>query len=808
MSVFDDAAAALADIWAQMQAGTLTALAAAPLISAELESVAPSQFIQFTKIEQVMGRITGLFFVTEAPDPTLGAPGASAIDLVNKQFYGPKDAVTGWPAGLQFGPVEGMAFTSGTNTWTGNQSFSTPIRLDRGLVSTPSLTFTSDLNTGLWSPGADTISMSTTGAERLRIASNGDVGIGSGAISAILGRTLQVGDGSTASSVSLRGTGSGTDGDGFIAATGATEFQIIARSSTALVFGAGDAERARITSTGNFGIGTTSPSHSLHVRKEGDARIYVEDDNASGRGGYLRSVTGGVVSLGTTSGVRDLVFAPDSTERVRVNTSGHVGIGTSSPTTGRLQIHGTTGTWSEYIMGWSGTGTSYGMLVDAGTNSSDSSFRVRSYAGADYMHVRGDGRVGFGTASPNSLVDIYNGTTGGVLRLSGPVANYGEIRFSSSSASFLTYGATIASNGESTGLDVGNLMFSTGYGYTPLERMRITGQGNVGIGCTPLSGTKFQVSLATNRRFTVFANGADNAVGFLNDGGSWIDTLITGQPLRLGAGGTESMRIISGGNIGFGTTTPDVFSRGYSGRIVGIGSSGQSALEINSATGSGAYIDLGVNGSRVLGIYADATTASVSTTGAQVLSLQTVGAAHIWFATNNAERARITSDGKLGLGTTSPSSLVHLFASAGDTANYVIEPNGWATLKHRLGAQFGGDTLVLSNNALLTSSTAGTLDYTAQTGSALILGASGILDYVQASAGSGSRTFTSRLHIDTSGSLGINTNQFGAGVKVIGIANATAVPSSNPSGGGVLYVDAGALKYRGSSGTVTTIAAA
>jgi hypothetical protein len=40
----------------------------------------------------------------------------------------------------------------------------------------------------------------------------------------------------------------------------------------------------------------------------------------------------------------------------------------------------------------------------------------------------------------------------------------------------------------------------------------------------------------------------------------------------------------------------------------------------------------------------------------------------------------------------------------------------------------------------------------------------------------------------------------------IEVKNSASVPSSNPSGGGVLYVEGGALKYRGSSGTVTTIA--
>lgn len=49
---------------------------------------------------------------------------------------------------------------------------------------------------------------------------------------------------------------------------------------------------------------------------------------------------------------------------------------------------------------------------------------------------------------------------------------------------------------------------------------------------------------------------------------------------------------------------------------------------------------------------------------------------------------------------------------------------------------------------------------------------------------------------------------FGGGVKVIAVPDATTVPSTNPSGGGVLYSEAGALKWRGSSGTVTTIAPA
>ncbi len=59
------------------------------------------------------------------------------------------------------------------------------------------------------------------------------------------------------------------------------------------------------------------------------------------------------------------------------------------------------------------------------------------------------------------------------------------------------------------------------------------------------------------------------------------------------------------------------------------------------------------------------------------------------------------------------------------------------------------------------------------------------------------------------GNAGFNVStQFGSGVGVIGILNATTVPTTNPTGGGVLYVESGSLKFRGSSGTVTVLAAA
>jgi hypothetical protein len=56
----------------------------------------------------------------------------------------------------------------------------------------------------------------------------------------------------------------------------------------------------------------------------------------------------------------------------------------------------------------------------------------------------------------------------------------------------------------------------------------------------------------------------------------------------------------------------------------------------------------------------------------------------------------------------------------------------------------------------------------------------------------------------TGAQFGSGTVDHGGGAGVIGIDNASANPTTNPTAGGILYADGGAGKWRGSSGTVTT----
>lgn len=62
---------------------------------------------------------------------------------------------------------------------------------------------------------------------------------------------------------------------------------------------------------------------------------------------------------------------------------------------------------------------------------------------------------------------------------------------------------------------------------------------------------------------------------------------------------------------------------------------------------------------------------------------------------------------------------------------------------------------------------------------------------------------SNRVVIDSTGNIGFNTlDQFGSGQGVIGLTNATTIPTTNPTGGGVLYSNAGALTWRDPAGSV------
>ena len=76
-----------------------------------------------------------------------------------------------------------------------------------------------------------------------------------------------------------------------------------------------------------------------------------------------------------------------------------------------IDITGKNNFYAISVTGGSGTGTSYGSLISAGTNSSDVSFSVFNKAETiNYFQVRGDGNVGIGTDTPDNPLTISSNT--------------------------------------------------------------------------------------------------------------------------------------------------------------------------------------------------------------------------------------------------------------------------------------------------------------------------------------------------------------------------------------------------------------
>jgi hypothetical protein len=161
-----------------------------------------------------------------------------------------------------------------------------------GLVGTPSYTFTGDLNTGMWSPAADTIAFSEGGVEAMRISSSGDVGIGTTAPAYRLDVKPAAYSAGTAlvAAVNINynaGVGSGNTSCGALTweGTGSTRLASInpfvedpsATSKVSMAFSTSDTggtntERMRITGTGLVGIGTSAPAYQLQLSTDSAAK--------------------------------------------------------------------------------------------------------------------------------------------------------------------------------------------------------------------------------------------------------------------------------------------------------------------------------------------------------------------------------------------------------------------------------------------------------------------------------------------------------------------------------------------------------
>jgi hypothetical protein len=219
-----------------------------------------------------------------------------------------------------------------------------------GTSASPSIHFSSDTNTGIFSPAADTIAFAEGGVEAMRIDSSGNVGIGTASPKSYA-RVHQ--SSSSANCLLVEHVNNG------IGAIGQTGTSTIVAAETNMLFKTGftfadgpfssGTERARIDSSGNLLMGTTTnypgtPKIAVNGSIQpawGQNRVAIVFDNDYRQGLYLDSTARNMTIFSTTNdsggnilfSTRNAAGASDAdygTERARIGSSGTFLVGKTS----------------------------------------------------------------------------------------------------------------------------------------------------------------------------------------------------------------------------------------------------------------------------------------------------------------------------------------------------------------------------------------------------------------------------------------------------------------------------------------------
>jgi hypothetical protein len=518
-----------------------------------------------------------------------------------------------------------------------------------------------------------------------KVANNGNVGVGTASPSAL---------------VDIASPSAGTAQLRFTNSASPTHYWEVGRDNVttgALMFSSNGSELVRIATSGNVGIGTTTPEAKLAVNggvnvngtitsygtavsfaalNGGTSANSIEIGNANNHayfgtegnsaGGFFGNSLANNTVIYSDNGIQ---LMPGHNAVMALTTGGNVGIGTTSPTlpldvvtlsqvpgvrvtsngaTGiRLDSTVTTAAWRNWaIQTNTNAGGDLAFLVGTAQGTSPIS-------GNTALEITSGGNVGIGTTTPLTPASGTNVTIGsvaaggGILSLDSPTAGLSMLRFYQNGADKYN----IYANGND-----GKLYFQNA---ASTNVMAIDSSGNVGIGTTTPQGvlsvtgwTRFNATASTA---TAPGSGKGIEVAYRTDSSNDYGLI---QAYDRDASAFKQLQLSASsfafnvGNVGIGTTTPGVFTNSIA--PLTVQGSGVAQLALNGTTPA-SYTMMAFNGGE-----------RTWQIGIGNLSETSLGVANKFFLYDRvAGAARLTVDtsGNMGIATTTPSARLAIQAS-------------------------------------------------------------------------------------------------------------------------------------------------
>jgi hypothetical protein len=463
-------------------------------------------------------------------------------------------------------------------------------------------------------------------------------------------------------------------------------------------------ERITLLSSGQLGIGTTAPTSNVHLHLN-DAgtltafglKITNTTTGTTKDNGLSLDITGNNARLMNFQ-EGDIALGTNGLDRVRILRSGEVAIGTATPTC-NLHIHTDATNNNNATVGIrltnanTGTGTTSGLTLQSvrGDGQLWNYYNCNLIFGtnnAERLRIDNLGNVGIGTASVSCNLHIHttainnnNATVG--IRLTNADTGTGT-----------TSGLALQSikgDGQLWNYYNCNLIFGT----NNVERLRIDNLGNVGIGTASVScNLHIHTTAINNNNATVGIRLTNADTGISTTSGLALQSIKgDGQlwnyyncNLIFGTNNAERLRIDNLGNVGIGTITPTCNLHLHSTITPSAFGIRLTNSTTNTGLANGMALDLCTNDARLI---------NYTPTGKLALF------------TNALERVTLLSSGQLGIGTTAPTSNLHLHLNDAGTSTAFglkITNTTTGTTKHN-----GLSLDITGNNARLMNFQAGKL---------------------------------------------------------------------------------------------------